>query len=68
MDIQLDYWPIPCLKLHSLFLAAMCNQTHIDIMTVDRIALGQSIEKGFLTDLTDNTNNWGRQKEWYEEQ
>jgi multiple sugar transport system substrate-binding protein len=65
MDIQLDYRPIPYLNLHSQFLAAMSNQTPIDIMTVDRIALGQYVEKGFLTDLTDYANNWGRQKEWY---
>jgi multiple sugar transport system substrate-binding protein len=65
MDIKLDYRPIPYLNLHSQFLAAMSNQTPIDIMTVDRIALGQYVEKGFLTDLTDYANNWGRQKDWY---
>ena len=31
----------------------MANQTPVDILTVDRIWLGEFAEKGFLTDLTE---------------
>ncbi|HZC49267.1 MAG TPA: extracellular solute-binding protein [Nitrososphaeraceae archaeon] len=44
----------------------MSNQTPVDIMTVDQIWLGEFAEKGFLTDLTERANTWGRQKDWYQ--
>ena len=65
IEIQLDYRPIPYLNLYSQFLGAMSNQTPVDIMTIDRISLGEFVEKGFLTDLTDYAKKWGRQKDWY---
>lgn len=65
IEIQLDYRPITCLNLYSQFLATMSDQTPVDIMNVDRMSLGEFVEKGFLTDLTDYAKNWGRQKEWY---
>jgi multiple sugar transport system substrate-binding protein len=65
IEIQLDFRPIPSLNLYSQFLATMSNQTPVDIMTVDRISLGEFVEKGFLTDLTDYAKKWGRQKDWY---
>ena len=64
-DIQLDYRPIPYLNLHTQFLKSMANQTPIDIMTVDHIWLGEFVQKGFLTDLTDRAKIWGREKDWY---
>ncbi|HYO06630.1 MAG TPA: extracellular solute-binding protein [Phototrophicaceae bacterium] len=67
LDIKLDYNPLPYLELHNQFLESMSNKTSIDIMTVDQIWLGEFVQKGFLTDLTDYTPSWGRQDEWYEE-
>jgi multiple sugar transport system substrate-binding protein len=35
-------------------------------MTVDYIWLVEFVEKGFLTDITNYTKDWGRASEWYE--
>lgn len=66
IDIRLDYRPIPYLNLHTQFLKTMANQTPVDIMSVDQIWLGEFVEKGYLTDLTDRAKSWGREKDWYE--
>ena len=34
-------------------------------MTVDQIWLGEFVQKGFLTDLTNYTQKWGRENDWY---
>ena len=65
LNITLDYRPIPYLNLHQEFSNAMANQSGVDIMTVDHIWLGEFVENGFLTDLTDRVESWGRQDEWY---
>ncbi|MDQ3835667.1 MAG: extracellular solute-binding protein [Thermoproteota archaeon] len=65
LNITLDYRPIPYLNLHQEFLNAMANQTAVDITTVDHIWLGEFVENGFLTDLSDQAQSWGRQDEWY---
>jgi len=66
IDIRLDYRPIPYLNLHTQFLKTMANQTPVDIMSVDQIWLGEFVEKGYLTDLTDRAKSWGRERDWYE--
>jgi multiple sugar transport system substrate-binding protein len=65
LEIHLDYRPIPYLDLREEFSRAMANQTAVDIMTVDHIWLGEFVENGFLTDLTDRAQSWGRQDDWY---
>jgi multiple sugar transport system substrate-binding protein len=65
LNITLDYRPIPYQNLHKEFSNAMANQTAVDIMTVDHIWLGEYVEKGYLTDLTQDAQNWGREDEWY---
>ena len=67
IDIQLDYRAFEYSNERTQFLEAMANQTSIDIMSVDQIWLGEFAEKGFLTDLTDRIQNWGRSSDWYEE-
>jgi multiple sugar transport system substrate-binding protein len=47
-------------------LRAITNGTHIDIISLDQIWLGEFAEKGLLTDLTDYTEKWGRAPEWYQ--
>jgi multiple sugar transport system substrate-binding protein len=66
LDIKLDYRPIPYTELHSKFLQTMVNKTAIDIVTVDYIWLGEFVEKGLLTDITNYTEHWGRSSDWYE--
>src|ERR687884_979003 len=65
LDIKLDYRPIPYLNLRTQLLKAMANQTPVDIMTVDQLWLGEFVQKGFLTDITNRTYSWGRESEWY---
>ena len=66
LDIKLDYRPIPYQDLHSSFLQAMANKTSVDIMTVDYIWLGEFVEKGLVTDITNYTKDWGRASDWYQ--
>jgi multiple sugar transport system substrate-binding protein len=47
-------------------LTAITNGTHIDIISLDQIWLGEFAEKGLLTDLTNYTEKWGRLSEWYQ--
>jgi multiple sugar transport system substrate-binding protein len=49
-----------------LLLAAE-NQTEIDLISLDQIWLGEFAEMGFLTNLTNYTESWDRQSDWYEE-
>jgi multiple sugar transport system substrate-binding protein len=65
IDIKLDYRPIPYLNLHSEITKAMSNQTPVDILDVDQIWLGEFVQKGFLTDLTNRVQIWGRESDWY---
>jgi multiple sugar transport system substrate-binding protein len=60
LNIKLDYRPIPYLDLHPSFLQSMANETSVDIMTVDYIWVGEFVERGLLTDITNYTKNWGR--------
>jgi multiple sugar transport system substrate-binding protein len=43
----------------------MSNQTPVDILDVDQIWLGEFVQKGFLTDLTNRVQIWGRGSDWY---
>jgi multiple sugar transport system substrate-binding protein len=69
LGINLKY-----IELHDLthnvtkdqMLKAITNGTHIDIISLDQIWLGEFAEKGLLTDLTDYTEKWGRASEWYQ--
>lgn len=65
LNIKLDYRPVPYLDLHTGLLQLMANQTPVDIMTVDQIWLGEFVQKGFLTDLTNYTQKWGHESDWY---
>jgi multiple sugar transport system substrate-binding protein len=65
-NIKLDYRPIPYLDSHPSFLQSMANDTTVDIMTVDYIWLGEFVERGLLTDITNYTKSWERASEWYQ--
>ena len=65
LNITLDYRPIPYQNLHRECSNAIANQTAVDIMTVEYIRLGEYVEKGYLTDLTEDAQKWGREDEWY---
>jgi len=70
LDIQLKYLEYPYNQLQSQLLK-MLNGTKasgsVDLISLDQIWLGEFAQKGFLTDLTNYTKNWGRQNDWYPE-
>jgi multiple sugar transport system substrate-binding protein len=47
-------------------LNTIANRTSIDLISVDQIWLGEFADKGFITDLTNLTESWGRSSDWYE--
>ena len=69
LNINLKY-----IELHDLppaatkdqMLRAITNGTHIDIISLDQIWLGEFAERGLLTDLTNYTQKWGRLSDWYQ--
>ncbi|MFQ5941595.1 MAG: extracellular solute-binding protein [Nitrososphaerales archaeon] len=67
MDIQIDYRVLPYAETRRQILTTMAGQTEIDLISVDVIWLGEFAEGRFLTDLTDNVEDWGRSSEWYQE-
>lgn len=65
-DINIIYTEYPTNETRKRILEAMSNGTHIDLMSVDQIWLGEFAEKGFLTDLTNYTQKWARSSDWYQ--
>jgi multiple sugar transport system substrate-binding protein len=65
-DISIIYTEFPTNETRKRILDAMSNGTHVDLMSVDQIWLGELAEKGFLTDLTNFTQKWGRSSDWYQ--
>ena len=65
MDIQIDYRVLPYDATRTQILTAMVGRTPIDLISVDQIWLGEFAEGGFLTDLTERANSWGRENDWY---
>jgi multiple sugar transport system substrate-binding protein len=66
MDIQVQYIEAPDSQTREHFLAAMTNQTPIDLVSVDQIWLGEFAQKGYLTDLTNRSISWGRIPDFYQ--
>src|SRR5919107_2669503 len=60
LDIQLNYTAFPYNMTRAALLESLSNKTAIDLISVDQIWLGELAEKGFLTDLTNRTQEWGR--------
>jgi len=65
LNIQLKYTEYP--SNHSQILNRIMNQTPADLVSIDQIWLGEFAQKGLLTDLSNYTQSWGREKDWYEE-
>ena len=66
IEIQIAYQESPYNQTRDKILAALTNQTPVDMVSVDQIWLGEFAEKGFLTDLTNRTEKWGRSSDWYQ--
>jgi multiple sugar transport system substrate-binding protein len=66
LDIQLNYTTFPYNMTRAALLESLSNKTATDLISVDQIWLGELAEKGFLTDLTNKTQEWGRLADFYE--
>jgi multiple sugar transport system substrate-binding protein len=66
LDIQINYTTYPYNETREQLLRVMSDKTPVDLITVDQIWLGEFAAKGFLTDLTNRTQTWGRSSDWYE--
>jgi multiple sugar transport system substrate-binding protein len=67
MNIQLKYTEYPSNQTRTQILNRIMNQTPVDLVSIDQIWLGEFAQKGLLTDLSNYTQSWGREKDWYEE-
>jgi multiple sugar transport system substrate-binding protein len=65
-EIEMNYTELPGNESRSRILSALENKSSVDIISVDQIWLGEFAEKGFLTDLSNYTQRWGRASDWYE--
>ena len=66
LDIQLNYATFPYNMTRAAVLESLSNKTAIDLISVDQIWLGELAEKGFLADLTNRTQEWGKLPDFYE--
>src|ERR687898_360235 len=65
LDIQINYTAYPYDQVKKQMLDAISNQTHVDLISLDQIWLGEFAERSLLTDLTDRMKNWGRFSDFY---
>jgi multiple sugar transport system substrate-binding protein len=66
LDIQLNHATFPYNMTRAALLESLSNKTAIDLISVDQIWLGELAEKGFLADLTNRTQEWGKLADFYE--
>lgn len=66
LDIQINYTTLEYNDARMYMLNTLANRTSIDLISVDQIWLGEFADKGFITDLTNLTESWGRSYDWYE--
>src|SRR5919109_1081470 len=66
LDIKINYTAYPYDQAKKQMLDAISNQTHVDLISLDQIWVGEFAEKGLLTDITDKVKNWGRISDLYE--
>src|SRR5919198_1260668 len=69
MDIKIKYleYPYEQEQTRTHILSALVNQTPVDIVTPDVIWLGEFAQKGYLTDLTNRVQSWGRLSDFYQQ-
>ena len=65
LDLHINYTAYPYDQVKKQMLDALSNQTHVDLISLDQIWLGEFAERSLLTDLTDRMKNWGRFSDFY---
>ena len=66
MNIQIQYTDFPYNITRNQILDRLSNGDSVDIVSVDQIWLGEFAEKGLLSNLTDDFEQWGRIDDLYE--
>ncbi len=66
-NISLEYQELPTNDTREEFLRLMANKSTLDFVSVDQIWLGEFASKGFLSNLTDYVDSWGRAPNWYQQ-
>ncbi len=65
-DIGVNYTTSPYNVTRLKILSALDANVPVDLITIDQIWLGEFAGKGLLTDLSNYTETWGRQSDWYQ--
>lgn len=66
LDIGINYTTSPYNVTRLKILSALEANVPVDLITIDQIWLGEFAGKGLLTDLSNYTETWGRQSDWYQ--
>ena len=66
LDIGINYTTSPYNVTRLKILSALEASVPVDLITIDQIWLGEFAGKGLLTDLSNYTETWGRQSDWYQ--
>jgi multiple sugar transport system substrate-binding protein len=66
INVGVNYSTSPYNQTRLKILSALEAKTPVDLVSLDQIWLGEFAEKGLLTDLTNFTEAWGRQPDWYQ--
>jgi multiple sugar transport system substrate-binding protein len=66
VDIGINYTTFPYNETRLKILSALEAKAPVDLITVDQIWLGEFAGKGLLSDLSNFTETWGRQSDWYQ--
>ncbi|HEU4443483.1 MAG TPA: extracellular solute-binding protein [Nitrososphaeraceae archaeon] len=66
MNIQIEYDGFPYSETRNQIIDRISNGESVDIISVDQIWLGEFAERGLLTNLTDEFEEWGRSSDLYE--
>ena len=66
IHFELNYMIFPYNKARAQMLSSLSNQTPVDLVSLDQIWLGEFAQRGLLSDLTNKSISWRRQKDWYQ--
>jgi multiple sugar transport system substrate-binding protein len=66
LEIEINYTTSPYNVTRLKILSALEDKTPVDLITVDQIWLGEFAGKELLSDLSNFTEAWGRQSDWYQ--
>jgi multiple sugar transport system substrate-binding protein len=66
IDIRVNYTILPYNIAREQMLKALANNSDVDLISVDQIWLGEFADMGYLTDLSNYSQAWGRLDEWYQ--